>query len=287
MGKPLVVCELGLNHQGSIEIVKAMIAMAADFGADFVKFQKRCDLDAIYTQEYLDKPVTDERLLKWGKTIREQREFLEFGKDEYDEIDKTCKFLDIGWFASVWDVKAVEFMEQYQPQFIKIPSLGITNIALIGEAAYTGIPVVLSTGGATLEQVVAAIGEVWCPTWAGMVGHILHCTAEYPCDNASLNMERITTLRQFLPPVGFSNHCPDIIHIIQAAVMGASMVEFHITLDRNMDGPDHRASIGPMGFKRIMDHLDNIEKSWGDGKPEPSEKELAKGRHYLWRQQEG
>ena len=157
-------------------------------------------------------------------------------------------------------------------------------------ASAEGIPLILSTGMTTDDGLADTIECI--RTAAGTmvkIAHALQCVSTYPCPNEQLNMSSAHRIKAILSPgapearVGFSNHCPDIIHIIQAAVMGASMVEFHITLDRNMDGPDHRASIGPMGFKRIMDHLANIEKSWGDGKLEPSEKELAKGRHYLWR----
>ncbi len=291
MGKPLVVCELGLNCQGSIKTAKALIGLAASYGADFVKLQKRCDLDAIYTQEYLDKPVTDERLFKWGKTIREQREFLEFDKDEYDEIDAYCRKVGIGWFASVWDLKAVEFMEQYNPPLIKIPSVAATNHGLREAAVATGRTLILSGGMLTREELRSWLNYTYKRGTGGRADtnlkHVLHCTPIYPASNTQMNMNRLAILQSVVNGwcvgIGFSNHCTDIIHIIQAAVMGASMVEFHITLDRNMDGPDHRASIGPMGFKRIMDHLDNIEKAWGSRTLEPSEKELAKGRHYLWR----
>ncbi len=288
MGKPIVVAEIGLNHNGDMRIAKSLIGLAANLGADFCKFQVRRDVDALYTQEYLNTPVTDERMLKFGTTIREQRQSLEFSKDQYEEIDSYCKRVGIGWFASVWDVKAVEFMDQYDPPFIKIPSMALTHLDLLREASKYGTPLILSTGAATAEQIIAAYDCVNAA--GGEVAYILHCTAEYPTRNDCMKMKALkwlgtsATISHWGCRVGFSNHCTDIIHIVQAAVMGASMVEFHITLDRNMDGPDHRASIGPMGFKRIMDHLDNIEKSWGSGKLEPSEEELAKGRHYLWRQ---
>lgn len=283
MSRPIVVAEIGLNHNGDMQIAKSLIGLAQNLGADFVKFQVRRDVDALYTKEYLDKPVTDERMLKFGTTIREQRKSLEFNKEQYDEIDAYCKQQGIGWFASVWDVKAVEFMKQYNPPFIKIPSAAINHVKLLHEAAQCGIPLILSTGMATLSELVSAITTV--EQAGGDYANILCCSAEYPTQNDKLHMNRMRVLNGITGrTTGFSNHCTDIIHIIQAAVMGASMVEFHITLDRNMDGPDHHASIGPMGFKRIMDHLANIEKSWGDGKLEPSEAELAKGRHYLWRQ---
>lgn len=278
MNKPIAVAEIGINHNGALSIAKSLIALAKNFGCDFIKFQKK--------NPELCVPKLQRNIMKvtrWGRiTYLEYKERMEFGKDEYDEIDDYCKELDIKWFASAWDYKSVDFLMQYDIPYLKVASPCITDFELLERIkSYDNIPVILSTGMSTKEQIDKALDFL-----GNQVEYLLHCTSTYPAPDEDMNMKRIWTLKEMYGnrcKIGFSNHSVKIIYTVQAYVMGAEMLEFHITLDRNMEGSDHAASIGPVGLDRIMKHINSIYAGWGDGEIKcldsemPVMKKLRKG----------
>lgn len=279
MNKPIVVAEIGLNANGDLGIAKTMIQMAHAFGADYVKFQKR-NLDKCYTQEKLDST----KVTKYGKTVREEKQALEFDRAEFDEIDDFCITAGIKWFASPRSAEDVEFLMQYKPRFLKIAGGSQNNIELLNAIKDTNVPVIMSTGMATEEELDFAFWELHNNNH--QIRYLLHCVSIYPTPHSDMNMNALKTLQARYGDfcaIGFSNHSKEIIFTVQAAVMGAQMLEFHITLDRAMDGPDHFASFGPTGFERVMNHLDNVMQGWGSGDLGASAEEQAKGEGYLWR----
>jgi N-acetylneuraminate synthase len=267
MNKPVVVAEIGINHNGDLGIAKSLMGLAKNSGCDFVKFQKRT-VDLVYSKEYL----ATQRISRWGATQREQKEGLEFGKKEYDEIAKEAKRLSVGWFASPWDYKSVAFLEQYNIPYLKVASAGITDFELLEAVRSCNIPVIISTGMSTKEQIDKALDYL-----GEQVEYLLHCVSTYPTPDEDMNMKCILTLKETYGgrvKIGFSNHSAKIIYVVQAYIMGAEMLEFHITLDRNMDGSDHSASIGPKGLDRIMKHLESVFAGWGDGEIKRLESEV-------------
>ena len=278
MSKPIVVAELGINCSGDMGIAKTMIQMAKSFGADYVKFQKR-HIDQCYTQEKLDST----KITKYGKTVRDEKQAMEFDKEQFDEIDSFCRDVGIKWFASPRNPDDVYFLMNYNPEFFKIAGGSQNNIPLLEAIRGTKVPVILSTGMATEEELDYAF---WYLHNNGQIKYMLHCVSIYPTPHEQMNMNALKTLQARYGDycaIGFSNHSKEIIFTVQAAVMGAEMLEFHITLDRAMDGPDHFASFGPTGFERVMHHLDNIAQGWGTGEIGASHEEQAKGEGYLWR----
>ncbi|MFC1933572.1 N-acetylneuraminate synthase family protein [Chloroflexota bacterium] len=267
MNRPIAVAEIGINHNGDLGIAESLIALAKNFGCDFVKFQKRT-VDMVYGEEFLGT----RRISKWGTTQREQKEGLEFGKEEYDKIDSYCKELGIKWFASAWDYKSVEFLMQYDIPYLKVASACITDSDLLERIKPYNIPVILSTGMSNKEQIDKALDYL-----GNQVEYLLHCTSTYPTPDKDMNMKGLWTLKELYGDkykIGFSNHSMKIIYTVQAYVMGAEMLEFHITLDRNMEGSDQAASIGPVGLDRIMKHINSIHDGWGDGEIKCLESEI-------------
>lgn len=251
------VAEIGINHNGDIEIVKKLIDAARWSGVEYVKFQKRT-IDLVYSQEELDKP----RESPWGTTTREQKEGLELSKEDYDVIDNYCKQVGIGWFASPWDVESVDFLLQYEPRFLKIPSALITNIELLQKVKDSEVPVILSTGMSTEDEIARAVYFL-----GHQIEYLLHCTSTYPSKAEELNLSYIPVLKKKYPyfKIGFSDHSSQIIFIPVSVAFGAEMVEFHITLDRAMYGSDQAASIGVQGMFAISNYVSLVEKAVGDG----------------------
>ncbi len=259
----ILVAEIGINHNGDINIAKKLIDAAILGGCEFVKFQKRT-IEKVYTKEELDK----DRESPFGTTNRQQKEGLEFGKEEYDEIDRYCKEKGIGWFASPWDVDSVDFLMQYDCPFIKVASAMNSNIELLEKIKETGKKVIISTGMTfkeELDKVLELFGD--------QVKYILSCTSTYPTKIEDMNMMRIITLLAGYGcdatdkpyKIGFSNHSSGIGFITMAYVLGAEMAEYHITLDRTTYGSDQASSIELPGIMKIKDIVDSYEKSWGDG----------------------
>lgn len=268
MNKPITVAEIGINHNGDLNIAKSLIAMAANFGADCVKFQKKTPEICVPKLQRNIMQVT-----RWGRiTYLEYKRRMEFGKEEYDEIAEYCKELSIKWFASAWDYKSVDFLMQYDIPYLKVASACITDFDLLERVKSNDIPVILSTGMSTKEQIDKALDYL-----GNQVEYLLHCTSTYPTPDEDMNMKGLWILREIYGSrvkIGFSNHSEKIIYTVQAYVMGAEMLEFHITLDRNMEGGDHAASIGPVGFDRIMKHINSIYAGWGDGEIKCLESEI-------------
>ncbi|MDD5650747.1 MAG: N-acetylneuraminate synthase family protein [Candidatus Nanoarchaeia archaeon] len=268
----ILVSEIGINANGSLEIAKKLIDLAVLSNCKFVKFQKRT-VEAVYTKAELDKP----RESPWGTTNREQKMGLEFGKKEYDEIDRYCKEKGIGWFASPWDIDSVDFLMQYNPKYIKVASAMVTNEPLlkkINEAIKgTQTKVIIATGMTTETELFEALSILG----NNNIEYILACTSSYPTPVKDMNMAKIATLQaKFLGTsykIGFSNHYSGLKFIFMAATLGARMIEYHITLDRTIYGSDQASSIEPSGVLEIPGHIEMIENAWGNGKLEcmPSE----------------
>ncbi len=253
-----VVAEIGINHNGDIGIAKELIDAAVEAGADAVKFQKRT-LDVVYTPEELARP----KETPWGLvTYREYRERLEFGREEYKEIERYCRAKGILWFASCWDEGSVDFIEQFDPPAYKIASASLTDDNLLRHTHSKGKPIILSTGMSTMDQIEHAVEVLGKKDLI-----ILHCTSTYPARPEELNLRVIRTLKRKFPdvPIGYSGHEVGLATTVAATVLGAVMVERHITLDRAMWGSDQAASVEPQGFKRLVRDIRVIEKALGDG----------------------
>ena len=257
-GQPCyIVGEIGINHNGDLSIAKRLIDVAVMAGADAVKFQKRNPEKATppeYRQVMRETP--------WGlMTYLEYRYRVEFGYEEYAEIDRYCKEKGIHWLASCWDDDSVEFIEQFQPVAFKIASATITDYSLLSHIKSKGRPVILSTGMSTMEEIEAAVELM------GTEKLILaHSTSTYPCPPEELNLRMIHTLQnRFHVPVGYSGHEVGLQTSYAAAVLGAALIERHITLDRAMWGSDQAASVEPWGLMRLVRDIRVIEKALGDG----------------------
>lgn len=261
-----IIAEIGINHNGDLEMAKEMIRAAKHAGVDAVKFQKR-------TPELCVPPEQRGQMREtpWGYiSYLDYRYKVEFEKPEYDEIDRYARELGIDWFASVWDEPSVDFLEAYSPLCYKIPSASLTDSALLKHVRRTGRPMILSTGMSTLEQIkdaVALIGQ------ENLV--ITHATSTYPCDPNELNLRMIETLHKtFDCPIGYSGHEVGLVTSAVAVGLGACMVERHITLDRALWGSDQAASVEPGGFERLVKYIRVTEMAVGDGVKKVYESEL-------------
>lgn len=236
-----IIGEIGINHNGSIEKAKELINYCHEAKFDAVKFQKR-DIDTVYSKEFLDGP----RESPWGKTQRDQKNGLEFGREEYNEIDSYCKSLNISWSASAWDVKSLEFLDNYKLPFHKIASPMNTHIPFVTEVAQRKIKTFISTGMSTFDEikkVVDIFEKNNCPY------ELMHCNSSYPMNEADANLNRIKTLKEhFGCNVGYSGHETSLLKIcISAVALGATSIERHITLDRAMYGSDQSSSVEVTG----------------------------------------
>ena len=257
-GEPcFVIAEIGINHNGSVDTAKQLISAAVECGCDAVKFQKRT-VDVVYTPEELAKP----RENPFGPTNGDLKRGLEFGYDEYVEIDKYCKEKEIYWFASCWDEGSVDFIEQFDPPCYKISSASITDLDLLNYHRKYGRPIILSTGMSCMDLIQRAVDILGEDDLV-----ILHCTSTYPSKNEELNMKGIMTLRDKFPniPIGYSGHEIGLVTTGAAVVLGACVVERHISLDRSSWGSDQSASVEPQGVKRIVRDIRIIETAMGDG----------------------
>jgi len=238
-----IIAEVGINHNGDIGIAKQLIDMAKDCGCDAVKFQKRT-IDLAYSQEFLDLP----RESPWGTTQREQKEGLEFGAREYDEIDSYCRKLKIDWFASAWDLEALKFLQQYRPKHNKIASKMTGDLGFVQAVAELGIHTYVSTG--LDEHHTRWAAEIFKAS--GCPFTLLHCTMKYPCPDEETRLGKMDKLRYWGVPIGFSSHNPSILAPAIAVALGAEVIEAHITLDRTMYGSDQPASFEAEGLRRIV-----------------------------------
>ncbi len=260
-----VVAEIGINHNGDVEIAKKLIDAAAAAGCDAVKFQKRT-VEVVYSSDELDRL----RDSPFGSTNRELKEALEFGQDEYAEIDDYCRKREILWFASCWDPGSVDFVESFKPPCFKIPSALLTQDELLRYHRQKGRPIILSTGMSTMEEIRHAVDVLGAHDLV-----LLHCTSTYPSRPEELNLRVIETLkREFNCPIGYSGHEVGLQTSVAAAVLGAHVIERHITMDRAMWGSDQAASIEPQGLSRLVRDIRAVERALGDGRKVVYETEL-------------
>jgi len=252
-----VIAEIGINHNGDLDVARQMIDAAVHAGVDAVKFQKR-------TPE-LATPPEQRQLMRdtpWGYiTYLDYRHRVEFNEAQYREIERHCQSRGITWIASVWDEPSVDFMEQFATPAYKIPSAALTDHKLLRHARATGRPLILSTGMSTMRQIHRAVETV------GERLALMHCTSTYPCEPEELNLNVIPVLRKEFPaiPIGYSGHEVGLVPSAVAVSLGASIVERHLTLDRAMWGSDQAASVEPAGFERLVKYIRVTEASLGDG----------------------
>ncbi|MFC1674278.1 N-acetylneuraminate synthase family protein [Candidatus Omnitrophota bacterium] len=253
-----IIAEIGINHNGDINIAKKLIDGAVFTGCDGVKFQKRT-VEKVYSKDELDKP----RESPWGTTTREQKYGLELGEEEYDEINRYCKEKGILWFASAWDIESQIFLRKYNLKFNKIASAMLTNKELLEEVAQEKKHTFISTGMSTIEEIGKAITifkKNNCPF------ELMHCNSRYPMPDEEANLKLIPELRErFNCKVGYSGHEVGLITTCAAVALGAISIERHITLDRSMYGSDQAASVEIMGFYRLVNYIRTIEKAMWDG----------------------
>ncbi len=262
-----VVAEIGINHNGSMDICKDLIDIATESGCDAVKFQKR-EIDQVYTQEFLDSP----RESPWGSTQREQKMGLEFSAEQYKEIDKYCKEKDIDWFASAWDLKSQKFIQQFDCRHNKVASAMIVFPELLRMIAKEGKHTFISTGMCTYNDIQKAVDifrEESCPF------ELMHTVSTYPMKIEDANLNVISTLRRkFNCDIGYSGHEVGLTVSYAAVAMGITSLEKHITLSRAMYGSDQSASIEPHGIRTLVVKVREIEKAMGDGEKRILEDEI-------------
>jgi len=251
-----IVAEIGINHNGNLDLAKRLIDAAAHAGCDAVKFQKRT-VEVVYSQEDLSRP----RENPFGPTNGDLKRGLELGEAEYREIDRHCKEKNILWFASCWDHASVDFIARFDPPCFKIASACLTDHDLLRYHRRYGKPIILSTGMSTLEQIEEAVEVLGTDDLI-----ILHCTSTYPARLDELNLRCLNSLmRRYPVPIGYSGHEVGLPTTLAAVALGACMVERHITLDRAMWGSDQAASVEVRGFERLIREIRAVEAALGDG----------------------
>ena len=282
MKKTYIIAEIGINHNGDLNIAKRLIDIAHLSGCDAVKFQKRNP--DVCVPEHQKSVLRD---TPWGKmTYLEYKYNVEFEKEEYDEIDRYCKERGIEWSASPWDMDSLKFLDQYDIPFIKIPSAMLTNDELLRGAKLTGKKVILSTGMSTKEEIDHAVTILEEPEGTDFSGGernknyaLLHCNSTYPSPLEDLNLSCIQTLKEkYNCQVGYSGHEFRLGTSVSAVYLGATIIERHITLDRTMWGTDHLSSVEPQGLIKLVKGIRELEICHGDGKiaVTEGEKEIRK-----------
>jgi N-acetylneuraminate synthase len=275
MEKIFYVAEVGINANGDINIAKKLIDMAVECKCDAVKFQKRT-IDKVYKKEDLDKP----RESPWGTTQRQQKEGLEFGKKEYNEIDSYCKAKGIEWFASAWDIDSLNFLKQYNLKYNKVASVMLTNLPFVEEVAKQKKTTFISTAMSTYDEIDTVVNIFKyhkCPFI------LMHCVGLYPCPDDLLNLSLITNLKErYNCQVGYSGHSPGIWDTIVATVLGARYIEKHITLDRTMYGSDQPASLEKKGLETVVTNCNLITTMLGNGEKKiiPEEQKVRDKMRY-------
>jgi N-acetylneuraminate synthase len=265
-GEPcFIVAEIGINHNGDLETARRLIAAAHEAGCDAVKFQKRT-VDVVYTPEELARP----RESPYGTTNGDLKWSLEFEHEAYAEIDRFCRDLGIMWFASCWDEGSVDFIEQFDPPCYKIASASLTDDNLLCHHRAKGKPIILSTGMSSLEQVDHAVSVLGSDDLI-----ILQCTSTYPSRLDELNLRVISRLSErYHVPIGYSGHEVGLYTSLAAVVLGACVIERHLTLDRSMWGSDQAASVEPQGIRRLVRDVRDVEVALGDGQKRVYDSEI-------------
>ncbi len=273
-----IIAEIGINHNGDLDIARQLIDLAKDSGCNAVKFQKR-NIDLVYKQSFLDSP----RNSPWGNTQRDQKEGLEFTVEQYYDIDSYCKKNDIDWFVSCWDINSQEIMRQFKTKYNKVASAMATNKDFLEVVAEEKKLTFLSTGMTTMEEIREAIDifdSYGCPVI------LMHTVSTYPAKENQLNLSCINTLKnEFKKAVGYSGHESSVTPSIYAAALGAVCIERHITLDRAMYGSDQSASLQEAGLRNLVKSLRKYRIVLGDGikRITPEEEEVAKKLRY-WKE---
>jgi len=255
VNKIKIISEIGINHNGDLNLAKKMIEASRDCGVDLVKFQKR-DIESVYDKKTLDTP----RISPWGKTTREQKYGLEFNEREYDQIDEYCKKINIDWFASAWDLRSLEFLKKYKKKYNKIASAMIIDNKLLEEVAKEKKYTFISTGMSNfqiIEKAVNIFRKFDCPF------ELMHCISAYPFEDEIANLNMISILKnRYNCDVGYSGHEKGGHAISCAATaLGITSLERHFTLDRTLYGSDQPASITPKALKELVDSVRKIEKA--------------------------
>lgn len=274
-----IISEIGINHNGDLDIAKKLIDVASFAGCDAVKFQKRT-VEEVYSKEDLDRP----RESPWGTTNREQKLGLEFGEKEYDEINRYCKTKGIEWLASAWDIKSQLFLRKYNLRYNKVASPMLTVTPLIEAIAEEKKYTYISTGMSTMQEIENAINtfkKYNCPF------ELMHCVSTYPMRNEDANLKMIETLKKrYNCKVGYSGHEVGLQISVAAVALGATSIERHITLDRTMYGSDQSASVEPSGLIKLVRDIRVVETALGTGTKVVTEKEKTvkeKLRPVNWR----
>jgi YrbI family 3-deoxy-D-manno-octulosonate 8-phosphate phosphatase len=272
-GEPCyIIAEIGINHNGSLEIAKQLIDEAVTAKASAVKFQKRTPEICVPRDQWEVMRDTP-----WGRmSYIDYKRKTEFGIAEYATIDQYCKKVGIDWFVSTWDTEAVDFMEQFDTPLYKLASASLTDTQLIKRILLTGKPLMLSTGMSTVKEIEDAVNLVWSFDRNYPLS-IAHSTSAYPCKPEELNLRMIQTLAAKYPgvPIGYSGHETGLATTVAAVAMGATFVERHFTLDRAMWGSDHAASVEPQGFQRLVRDIRDVEIAAGDGVKKVYESEMG------------
>ena len=259
MSETFIIAEIGINHNGDLDLAYRLVNEAADAGADAVKFQKRT-VEKVYSQAELDAP----RESPFGTTNGDLKGGLELSRRTYDYLENVCSKIGLKWFASPWDLESVDFLAPYDPKFIKIPSALIVDHELIAYAGKFCETLILSTGMSTREEIEDAVevgrgaaDDLW----------IAACTSIYPCPERYINLRYIETLEFVYPDcrIGYSGHEKGIATSVAAVALGATFVERHFTLDRTMYGSDQSASLEPQGFAKMVRDIRAVEEAMGDG----------------------
>ncbi len=267
-GQPVfVIAEIGINHNGSLELCEKLIEGAAQAGSDAVKFQKRTPELCVPLEQW---NVT--RDTPWGRmSYIDYKRKIEFGQAEFEHIDRVCRRLGIPWFASCWDLPSIELIERFSPPCYKAASASLTDHELLRGMKSTRRPLIISTGMSSVEEIDAAVGAVGDDQLL-----VAHSTSTYPCPVEELNLRVIPTLKLAYPncPIGYSGHETGLAPTWAAVALGATFIERHITLDRAMWGTDHAASVELPGFKRLVGQIRDVERAVGDGVKRVYESEL-------------
>ena len=258
MKNTYIIAEIGINHNGSMDVAKKLIDIASVAGCDAVKFQKRNP--DVCVPEHQKNVI---RETPWGTmTYLEYKHKIEFGKDEYDEIDSYCKTKGISWSASPWDLDSLNFLNQYDIPFIKIPSAMLTNDELLVSSVNTDKKIILSVGMSTEDEIDHAVEILKKSNNFAL----LHCNSTYPAPINELNLSAVKSLKEkYGCEVGYSGHEFRLGTTVAAVYLGASIIERHITLDRTMWGTDHMSSVEPQGLIKLVKGIRELEEAYGDG----------------------
>lgn len=272
MGKVLIIAEAGVNHNGNLDIAKRLAWTAKECGADIVKFQtaklsslvSRYAEMADYQKENMGRETSQREMLKW----------LLLSYEDFEELSSYCKEIGIKFLSTPFDIESIDFLESLGCDIWKIPSGEITNLPYLEKIGRTRRDIILSTGMSTMSEIEEALQALRRSGSGEIV--ILHCTTEYPAPYDEVNLKAMRTLAEtFRCRAGYSDHTEGIEVAVAAAALGAEVIEKHFTLDKTMEGPDHKASLEPSELRRMVRAIRNIEKAMGSGVKEPSESELG------------